>query len=327
MNHTNSHYSNIHTAIYNWYEANGRKDLPWRNADDAYPIYLSEIMLQQTQVKTVLDRFYFPFLERFPTLESLANAPLEDVLKQWEGLGYYTRARNLHKTATLTAPKLPDTFDALIALPGIGKNTAHAILAFAHHQPVPVMEANVKRILCRFFSLKTPKDAELWELAFKLLDTTQPFIYNQAMMDIGATLCTPKNPACEKCPLNSECSGKTTPELYPTPKAKKKEKIRNRAIIVYQNQAGEYYIYQRTTRFLNGLYGFFEYEAPSDKILKDAAKLGSIKQIYSHFTLKADVYLSHNTPDSNQGQWVSEESFKTLAFSKADHKIIALLQN
>ena len=137
----------VHKAIQEWYATHGRKDLPWRNTKEPYHIYISEIMLQQTQVSTVLARYYFPFLKKFPTLSVLAKAPEVEVLKAWEGLGYYQRARNLHKAAKITAPQLPHTLEGLLALPGIGQNTAHAILAFAHHKPVPVLEANVKRVI------------------------------------------------------------------------------------------------------------------------------------------------------------------------------------
>ncbi len=320
-------YRSIHRAILNWYEANGRKELPWRNTTDAYAIYVSEIMLQQTQVKTVLERFYFPFLERFPTLQSLSEAPQEAVLKKWEGLGYYTRARNLHACAKLAAPSLPKNIDALLALPGIGKNTAHAIAAFAYHQPVAIMEANVKRILCRFFAMREPIEKTLWKNAHQLLDKEQPFIYNQAMMDIGATICTPKTPKCDICPLEAKCQGKKIAESFPQPKSKKTVKIRKKVIVVFQNTLGEFYIYQRNTRFLNGLYGFFEYDTLPRSLKSNTHKIGVIKQIYSHFTLSAEVYLTTSQPESNQGEWHLPKKLSMLALSKADHKIIALLDS
>ncbi|MCH2038591.1 MAG: hypothetical protein MK137_08385, partial [Rickettsiales bacterium] len=192
----------------------GRLTLPWRNTLDPYHIYVSEVMLQQTQVKTVLDRFYHPFLTQFPSLEALAGAKIESVLKAWEGLGYYSRARNLHKAATLTAPALPDDFEALQTLPGIGKNTAAAICAFAFKQPIPVMEANLKRVLSRFFGYETAKDNDLWDAAYRLLNTSNPYDYNQAMMDIGSMVCLPKAPKCDLCPLQSECVGTHRPEQF-----------------------------------------------------------------------------------------------------------------
>jgi len=215
-----------HQKINTWYKQYGRLDLPWRTTDDPYPIYLSEVMLQQTQVVTVLERYYFPFLKRFPTLEALGSAPLDDVLKLWEGLGYYNRAKNLHKTAGIlskaqargVAPILPSTIESLIALPGIGQNTAHAVAAFAFKQPVPIMEANVKRILCRVHQLETPTDKVLWEIAYEMVDRVNPFDYNQAMMDIGATVCKPKDPNCLHCPLKDICKGQDDPTRYPTKK-------------------------------------------------------------------------------------------------------------
>lgn len=164
----------MHRQILEWYHQNGRKALPWRNTGNPYHIYVSEVMLQQTQVKTVLERYYFPFIKRFPTLKALGNAPLDDVLKMWEGLGYYTRAKHLHQTARQIS-KMPETIEALMKLPGIGKNTAHAIAAFAFKQPVPVMEANVKRILCRIHKLKTPSEKQLWEHAYALIDKKKSF--------------------------------------------------------------------------------------------------------------------------------------------------------
>ena len=192
----------IQKAIFEWYHINGRHDLPWRQTEDAYKIYLSEIMLQQTQVKTVLERFYFPFLKRFPTLESVAKAPLDDVLKAWEGLGYYTRAKNLHHTAMTCEKALPSSPEELGGLKGIGKSTAHAICAFAYKQALPILDANVKRVLCRFYGLECKDEKVLWQKAWELLDTKHPYEYNQAMMDIGSMVCTPKEPQCDRCPLD-----------------------------------------------------------------------------------------------------------------------------
>jgi A/G-specific adenine glycosylase len=244
-----------HKNIQNWYQKYGRLDLPWRITNDPYHIYLSEVMLQQTQVKTVLERYYFPFLEKFPTLKALGDAPLDNVLKMWEGLGYYNRAKNLHMTATLVN-ELPEAIDELIKLPGIGKNTAHAVAAFAFNQTVPIMEANVKRILCRLNKIKTPNDKELWNNAYELVDKANPFDYNQAMMDIGATICLPKNPKCEVCPLADICKGQEEPTLYPT----KKKRIvptreENILINIYDDTLS---LTQRKGKFLHGLWGFDE---------------------------------------------------------------------
>ncbi len=156
-------------SLLQWYEKNGRHDLPWRTTDKPYHIYLSEIMLQQTQVKTVLERFYFPFLERFPTLDDLAASHLDDVLKMWEGLGYYTRAKNLHAAAQQCNGMLPTTANDLLKLPGIGRSTAHAVAAFAYRESLPILDANVKRILHRYFALQERSEKKLWEYSYTLI--------------------------------------------------------------------------------------------------------------------------------------------------------------
>jgi A/G-specific adenine glycosylase len=213
--------TSFHRSLRRWYDTHGRKNLPWRNVLDPYPVYISEIMLQQTQVTTVLERFYFQFLKRFPTLASLAKADRDDVLKAWQGLGYYQRARNLHEAAKRCKGVLPGEVEALMELPGIGKNTAHAVAAFAFGKKTAVMEANVKRAICRIFALTRPSEAELWEKAVLLLDKCHSFDYNQAMMDIGATICTKRAPKCAQCPASKICKGKDSPEAYPTAIAKK----------------------------------------------------------------------------------------------------------
>ncbi|TET88998.1 MAG: A/G-specific adenine glycosylase [Sulfurovum sp.] len=306
----------IHQKIQDWYQNHGRLDLPWRMATDPYHIYLSEVMLQQTQVKTVLDRYYFPFLEKFPTLKALGEAPLDDVLKMWEGLGYYNRAKNLHKTATLVG-ELPNDINELIKLPGIGKNTAHAVATFAFNQPVPIMEANVKRILCRLHKLKIPNDKQLWDIAYGVVDKENPFDYNQAMMDIGATICLPKNPKCELCPLNDICKGQKEPTLYPT---KKKRVVptreQNILINVYDDTL---LLTQRQGKFLHGLWGFESVDVP----VCAAEYIGEVTHAYTHFKLICKVYVYYeNSPE--QMDYFNEEEIQKLAISKVDEKIVKL---
>ena len=308
-----------HQSLYHWYSQNGRHTLPWRTTTDPYYIYISEIMLQQTQVKTVLERFYFPFLERFPTLSDLANADVDDVLKMWEGLGYYTRARNLHAAARQCNGILPTNANDLIKLPGIGQSTAHAISAFAYRESLPILDANVKRILHRYFAVKERNEKKLWEYAYKLFDPSTPFEYNQAMMDVGATICYPKKPLCIYCPFEKWCQGKTSPLDYPMPKAKVQKPIRVRNIIVYQKEE-TYALIQRRTRFLSGLWGFYESEYLPDESLK---YLGEITQHYSHFTLQADVYLNKEETLPEGFEWFSLEEIEQLSLSRADHKVIA----
>jgi len=314
-----------HEKIQVWYQSNGRHDLPWRTTDDPYPIYLSEVMLQQTQVRTVLERYYFPFLKRFPTLKALGEAPLDDVLKLWEGLGYYNRAKNLHKTAQILsqiqvrgiAPTLPSTIEELVVLPGIGKNTAHAVAAFAFRQSVPIMEANVKRILCRLHQLKTPTDKALWGIAYAMVDRDNPFDYNQAMMDIGATVCTPSNPSCSLCPLGDICKGQETPALYPT---KKKRAVPTREqTIMLTLYNGKLSMYQREGKFLHGLWGFEETETP----LCASEYIGEVKHAYTHFKLQCKVYLYHAL-DKDERAYFSPHEIGKLAISKVDEKILKL---
>jgi len=309
-------YKTIHQNIQEWYQIHGRLELPWRTTNNPYHIYLSEVMLQQTQVKTVLEKYYFPFLEKFPTLETLGNAPLDDVLKMWEGLGYYNRAKNLHKTATLVN-ELPRDINELIKLPGIGKNTAHAVASFAFNQPVPIMEANVKRIFCRLHALKTPNNKNLWKIAYDAVDKENPFDYNQAMMDIGATICSPKNPKCKLCPLNNICKGQKEPTLYP---AKKKRFVPTREQNILVNiHDRTLSLTQRKGKFLHGLWGFESVEVP----MCDSKYIGDVTHVYTHFKLICKVYIYYEK-QPEQINYFSEEEIQKLAISKVDEKIVKL---
>lgn len=322
----------FHRLLHTWYARHGRRDLPWRNTDDAYAIYLSEVMLQQTQVKTVLERFYHPFLGAFPTLQALADAPQAAVMKQWEGLGYYSRAANLHKAAQAAAPNLPDNVDRLMALPGIGRNTAHAVAAFAFRQPVAVMEANVKRVLCRIFALQAPKPDELWNGAQILLDAKEPFDYNQAMMDIGAMVCTKRQPACAECPAKNICKGKANPQAYPAAKEKKATPIRKARIILWHDSKGRLQLNKRETAFLGGLYGFAEYPVTAETFslhniaypLTQAVKLGDVTQVYSHFRMEAEVWTIAAKAKADDEGWYDARQIADLALSGIDHKILNL---
>lgn len=313
-------YKKVHAALFDWYRQYGRHDLPWRNTDDPYRIWISEIMLQQTQVKTVLERFYTPFLDTFPTLADLAAAELDAVLKQWEGLGYYTRARNLHKAAQLTAPQLPQCVSELERLPGIGKSTAHAIAAFSYHTPVPILDANVKRILYRMFAIRKATQRELWEYACRLFDEERPFDYNQSMMDLGSLVCTAKAPHCTDCPLETVCRGKDDPSAYPEKQQRKAIPVRRRNIVIHQVEE-RYAMQQRRSRFLHGLWGFSEYE--TGLLPESYERLGSITQTYSHFRLEADVYLRQEMTEDHE--WFTLHEIGKLALSGADHKALALL--
>ncbi len=307
-----------HEKLHAWYARHGRKDLPWRHTDDPYAIWVSEVMLQQTQVKTVLERYYFPFLERFPTLRSLAKAPLEELLKVWEGLGYYTRARNLHRAARIASPRLPRTYEALLALPGIGPNTATAILAFAYKKPVAVMEANVRRILCRVFTIAHPTQKRLHELAETMLDTRNPFDYNQAMMDIGALRCKPDNPECLDCPFRTIC-GAHRSGRFDYPRRRAKNVPLKRGVFVIPWREGSVGMHRRTGRFLHGLWGFQTHETPPE----NAINIGTVRQSYTHFRLENRLCL---TPAPASLRCYTLAEIKQLPLSGVDKKIVEILQ-
>lgn len=195
-------------ALACWYLRQAR-DLPWRHTADPYHIWISEIMLQQTQVKTVQPR-YAAWFERFPSIASLADAPLDDLLKAWEGLGYYRRARFIHQAAMRIenefSGRFPRDFDALLSLPGIGRSTAGAIASFCFRQPRPVLDGNVKRVLRRWHDQPEATDKELWLLAQQALDgAADPALWNQAMMELGATICGAKSADCNSCPVSEAC--------------------------------------------------------------------------------------------------------------------------
>jgi A/G-specific adenine glycosylase len=213
-------------ALMRWYDQHGR-DLPWRRTRDPYAVLVSEFMLQQTQVATVAPH-YNEWLERFPDFVALARARESTVLRSWEGLGYYARARNLHATAKIVADRhrgrLPKSINALRHLPGIGKYTAHALATFAFDRPVPIVEVNTSRVLARLFSLRIPIDStageqSLWDRANTLVPAAASSIYNSALIDLGALICLPRNPKCGACPVRKFCRCKN-PALIPVKKSR-----------------------------------------------------------------------------------------------------------
>ncbi len=205
--------SALSTRLIRWHKLHGRHDLPWQNTRDPYRIWLSEIMLQQTQVATVIP-YYERFLVRFPQLADLAAAPVDDVMALWSGLGYYARARNLHRCArevmTTHSGNFPRQPELLTELPGIGRSTANSIATFCFGARAPILDGNVKRVLARAFGIEgfpgnTAVEKELWALAGTLMPERSGDIYNQAQMDLGATLCRRSKPRCEECPLTDIC--------------------------------------------------------------------------------------------------------------------------
>ncbi len=236
-----------------WFDVYGRKDLPWQQAISPYRVWLSEIMLQQTQVTTVIP-YFNAFIEEFPTIEHLAKAPLDQVLHQWSGLGYYARGRNLHKAAQLIVGQgyFPETLEELVALPGIGISTAGAILSIVFKKSEPILDGNVKRVLARFKAVNgwpgnSQVNKALWTLSAQLTPKVRVADYTQAMMDLGATICTRSKPACDRCPLESHCIArqKGIVSLLPTPKPRKQLPVKSLILLMLSNHLNEVYLEKR----------------------------------------------------------------------------------
>ncbi|HET6206119.1 MAG TPA: A/G-specific adenine glycosylase [Terracidiphilus sp.] len=228
----NLEVSRLRVALLTWYERH-RRDLPWRRTSDPYAIWVSEIMLQQTRVAVVIER-YRAFMERFPTVSVLAAAPEQEVLALWSGLGYYRRARMLHKAAQMVVAeregKIPETAAELLGLPGVGGYTSAAIASIAHDEPVAVVDGNVERVICRLAGWeqssgreRDPQRRRIEEFAAKLLDMERPGDFNQAMMELGATVCLPRNPQCLVCPLREGCQTRGEHKTAPRPRMESRE--------------------------------------------------------------------------------------------------------
>lgn len=217
--------SQFSAQVLDWYDKYGRKTLPWQIDKTPYKVWLSEVMLQQTQVATVIP-YFERFMARFPTVTDLANAPLDEVLHLWTGLGYYARARNLHKAAqqvaTLHGGKFPETFEEVAALPGVGRSTAGAILSLSLGKHFPILDGNVKRVLARCYAVsgwpgKKEVENKLWSLSEQVTPAVGVERFNQAMMDLGAMICTRSKPKCSLCPLQNGCiaAANNSWALYP----------------------------------------------------------------------------------------------------------------
>ena len=207
-----SSMNSFSNRIINWYKNNGRHDLPWRKNISPYSIWISEIMLQQTQVKTVIP-YFNKFIEKYPNLEALLHASEDEILAQWSGLGFYRRAKNIYKACRVISEnfnsKLPTNINDLESLPGIGRSTAGAIMSIAFNEGYPILDANVKRVLGRYkkISFKTvnEKQKKLWLISEKLTPNKESFEYTQGIMDLGATHCSKSKPNCDKCPVSNDC--------------------------------------------------------------------------------------------------------------------------
>lgn len=324
--------------LLKWYEKNGRV-LPWRTKGGAHPsayaVWVSEIMLQQTTVKTVIP-FFDRFMKRFPTVESLAAAPISDVLLMWQGLGYYTRARKLHEAAKVVAEQYGGRFPAsrsqLAKLPGIGAYTSASVAAFAFNLPESPVDGNVIRVLTRLNGWDEPTVSIMDKIntcADELIKAADcPADYASAIMDLGATVCTPKSPQCLLCPLRDDCKAfkDGTADKIPLI-VKLKRDARKGYVFLIKNTAGEFYIRTRSEKGL--LHGLTEFPWNTDETLPFSADWKiirkKVKHVFTHFDLTLTLVLlnTDNVPADWDGRFVSPEKFKDYPFSTLMKKVIA----
>jgi A/G-specific adenine glycosylase len=325
--------------ILAWFDQYGRKDLPWQKDLTPYRVWLSETMLQQTQVATVIP-YFNTFIEKFPDIVSLANAPVDEVLHLWSGLGYYARARNLHKTAQLIAERgrFPDTPDELIALPGIGLSTAGAILSIAFNKSHPILDGNVKRVLTRFRAVSgwpgnSAVNKELWGISARLTPIDRVADYTQAMMDLGATVCTRSKPACAACPLNADCLARLAgnSSAFPTPKPAKTLPIKQLTFLLLSDADNRILLEKRPpTGIWGGLWSLPEFDsikAAHDWCLTksihvaDQQTLATRRHTFSHYHLDyTPLLIQSDNPinivmEADQSVWYKADQVNKLGLA------------
>jgi len=343
----------LRRRLLKWYQRNHR-DLPWRRTKDPYRIWVSEIMLQQTQVPTVVP-YYRRFLRRFPTVRTVAQAPLGEVLKGWEGLGYYARARHLHAAAKRMVEqyrgRVPDTLEALTGLPGIARSTAGSILSIAYGKRAPILDGNVKRVLCRLFNVAEDLNAsrtveKLWEISRRLVPRKAPGIFNQALMDLGATICIPKKPKCGACCWADLCEAwrLNLQEQLPVKSRKPAIPHREAAVgVIWKN--GKVLIARRPPEgLLGGLWEFPGGQRHGDESLQECLRrevkeevgidveirepMVTVRHAYSHFKVTLHVFRCRYRSGKPQAldcadwKWVRPEELSKYPFPAANHKII-----
>lgn len=308
-------------AVLDWFRLHGRKDLPWQSGITPYRVWVSEIMLQQTQVSTVIP-YFERFMQAYPEIGQLAEANEDEVLHLWTGLGYYARARNLHKTAKTIhqeyAGEFPSTLEGLESLPGIGRSTAGAILSLSMQKRAPILDGNVKRVLSRFkavegWSGQSHTLNRLWQLAEAYTPQQQVAEYTQAMMDLGATLCTRSKPRCQDCPVRSHCIAYATNSTgeYPQPKPRKTLPTRKFFFLLLQNEAGEVLLEKRPPAGIwGGLWSLPQHEDLQALIetmsqtlqqkIKPGDSLPELHHTFSHFHLLMQPRLASLSEASGQ---------------------------
>ena len=315
----------VQSVLMEWFWQHQRK-LPWRGVSDPYKVLLAEVLLQQTRVEQAIP-YYERFLQCFPTLEALAKASQEEVLKAWQGCGYYARARNLHRLAQQVAANggFPKNYGALRALPGIGPYTAAALASIAFGEPVAAVDGNVRRVLSRWYAWEKPTAGQIQQAAEALMAgpaRLSPGDWNQALMELGATVCLPKSPTCGRCPVTRFCLGQAAPERYPAPKERKQRQLEWVALVL-QGPSGVY-LEQRQGALLGGLWGFPMEEGPGALArllarfgLEQAERLGSLCHDFTHRKLHIEVY---------RAPWVAGENPANRPLSRLDQKILALVE-
>tara|TARA_B100000674_G_scaffold54253_1_gene37703 strand:- start:994 stop:2004 length:1011 start_codon:yes stop_codon:yes gene_type:complete len=323
------------SSIYSWYEKHGRKDLPWRKNISPYSVWISEIMLQQTQVKTVIP-FFDRFMKKFPDLNALSQASEEEILALWTGLGFYRRAKNIFAAKEIIKinfdNKFPSTFDELVSLPGIGKSTAGAILSIAYKKSFPILDANVKRVISRHdrVDLSEKKSVnKLWQLSDLYTPNKKIFEYTQGIMDVGATVCSIKKPTCIECPVSKTC--KTAFEEIKVIKKSKKEKPQREIFFKLAYSNNKFLLFKKNTKsFWESLWVPYEDEGINHKkIFKKPFKrnLQKFNHALSHLDLIITIeIIEYKKPfkvcTNQEHQWICRGEIKNYGLPKPIKHII-----
>lgn len=318
----------IRARLLDWYDA-GHRDLPWRQTNDPYRIWISEVMLQQTRSEAVIP-YYHRFLEQFPDAAALAGASLESVLACWSGLGYYSRARNLRKAARLMEAGFPATYDTIRALPGIGDYTAAAIASIALGLPYAVLDGNVLRVIARLTNdasdIGTASTrARFGEIAQRWLDRRRPGAFNQALMELGAVVCTPKSPRCLLCPLACVCQGRQAGREHQLPvKLGKTAPVKIAATAVIASSRGRILMWQRPADSRR-LAGFWELPSPEQlPDLESVRNAGEFRHTITHHHYRIAVLVANATRAPKPLRWVRITDLPSLPLSTTARKALRL---